>query len=99
MIAVERAKGTARFAFKSKRKAEENKKENFTIYLFFTYGNKRLKYSSGIKVGFNDWDFNKQRVKNKNTVKFKDHYNSKLNKLENAITEVYEELQLYHHVL
>lgn len=93
MLAVERAKGTARFAFKSKRKAEENKKENFTIYLFFTYGKKRLKYSSGIKVGFNDWDFNKQRVKNKNTVKFKDHYNSKLNKLENAITEVYEELQ------
>ncbi|MGO2357345.1 MAG: phage integrase SAM-like domain-containing protein [Mesonia sp.] len=93
MSVEERVKGTARFAFKSRRKAEENKKEKFTIYLFFTYGNKRLKYSSGIKLGFNDWDFKRQRVKNKNTIKYKDHFNQKLNDLESAVSDVYEKLK------
>ncbi|QTD37090.1 hypothetical protein JL193_13325 [Polaribacter batillariae] len=63
---VERTKGTIRFAFKvSKKKLEENKNLQSIIFLFFSYGKNRFKYSTGYKACFNDWDFKKQRIKNK----------------------------------
>lgn len=88
----ERAKGTSRFAFKSINKLKENKNEEFTIYLFFTYGTKRLKFSTGIKTNFNDWDFSKQRFKNRAHIKDRDSKNTSLSKIEDSINKVYSEL-------
>lgn len=89
---LERTKGTSRFAFKSITKLKENKSEDFTIYLFFTYGKKRLKFSTGLKTSFNDWDFSKQRFKNRAHIKDKDANNAKLSKIEDSIHKVYNEL-------
>ncbi len=89
---LERVKGTCRFAFKSINKLKENKSEEFTIYLFFTYGKKRLKLSTGLKTSYNDWDFTKQRFKKRSHIKDKDSNNSKLTKLEDSIQEVYTQL-------
>jgi gas vesicle protein len=88
----ERVKGTTRFAFKSINKLKENKSEEFTIYLFFTYGKKRLKLSTGLKTCYNDWDFSKQRFKNRVHIKKKDSNNTTLTKLEESIQEVYNNL-------
>lgn len=88
----ERTKGTSRFAFKSINKLKENKNEDFTIYLFFTYGNNRLKFSTRLKTNYNDWDFTKQRFKNRAHLKDKDSHNSKLSKIEDSIHKVYNEL-------
>jgi integrase len=90
----ERAKGTARFAFKSLSKLKENKNKEFTVYLFFTYGYSRLKFSTGLKASFNDWDFKKQRFKNRAHLKEKDANNNKLSKIFDAINDVYYEVSL-----
>ena len=53
---IERTKGTIRFAFKdSNLKLEENKGLQSIIFLFFSYGKNRFKYSTGMKACFNDW--------------------------------------------
>jgi site-specific recombinase XerD len=88
----ERTKGTSRFSFKSINELKANKSEDFTIYLFFTYGKKRLKFSTGLKTNYNDWDFTKQRFKNRAHLKNKDSDNSKLSKIEDSIQKVYNEL-------
>ncbi|HEY9185845.1 MAG TPA: phage integrase SAM-like domain-containing protein, partial [Salegentibacter sp.] len=85
-----RAKGTVRFAFKSKNEAAKNKKEEFYIYLFFTYGSQRLKYGTGIKARYDEWDFKKQRLKNI-TRKYKDEDNNYLDDISSAIIDVYKE--------
>lgn len=91
---LERTKGTPRFSFKSKNRAQKNKNTAFTIYLFFTYGGNRLKLSTGIKVKFVDWDFNKQRIRHKAHLTDKDTNNLKLSKIEKAIQEVFNESSL-----
>ena len=88
-MGVERTKGTIRFAFKvSKTKLEENKNLQSLIFLFFSYGKNRFKYSTGYKACFNDWDFKKQRIKNKVGIENKDKINEHLSMLE---TYLYKE--------
>lgn len=91
---VERTKGTIRFAFKvSKTKLEENKSLQSVIFLFFSYGKNRFKYSTGYKACFNDWDFKKQRVKNKVGIEDKDKINEDLSDLESFLYKVYSNLK------
>lgn len=83
---VERTKGTIRYAFKvSKTKLEENKSLQSVIFLFFSYGKNRFKYSTGYKACFSDWDFKKQRIKNKVGIEGKDKINEVLSDLENYL--------------
>lgn len=90
---IERSKGTVRFTFKeSKSTLETNKSKPFLIYMFFTYGKNRFKYSTGYKCSYNDWDFKKQRIKNKNTIINKDEANTVLNDLTAFINKLYPEL-------
>jgi integrase len=90
---VERTKGTIRFAFKvSKTKLEENKSLQSIIFLFFSYGKNRFKYSTGYKACFNDWDFKKQRIKNKVGIEDKDKINEALSDLENYLNKEYSNL-------
>ncbi|ARV07578.1 hypothetical protein BTO04_13150 [Polaribacter sp. SA4-10] len=85
---IERTKGTIRFAFKtSKAKLEENKNIQSLIFLFFSYGKIRFKYSTGYKSCFNDWDFKKQRIKNKVGIENKDKINEDLSSLENQLNK------------
>jgi integrase len=85
---IERTKGTIRFAFKtSKAKLEENKNLQSLIFLFFSYGKIRFKYSTGYKSCFNDWDFKKQRIKNKVGIENKDKINEDLSDLENQLNK------------
>ncbi|AOW17123.1 hypothetical protein LPB03_06460 [Polaribacter vadi] len=90
---VERTKGTIRFAFKvSKTKLEENKNLQSIIFLFFSYGKNRFKYSTGYKACFNDWDFRKQRIKNKVGIEDKDKINEVLSDLESYLNKEYSNL-------
>ncbi|TKS57401.1 tyrosine-type recombinase/integrase [Mesohalobacter halotolerans] len=89
---MQRSKGTSRFAFKSINKLKENKNKDFTIYLFFTYGSRRLKYTTGLKVCYNDWDFKRQRFKNRPHILDKDDNNTKLSDIEDSINTIYSEL-------
>lgn len=93
MKTVNRTKGTTRFAFKSNKKAENNKTKSFPIYLFFTYGvGKKIKISTGLKATFADWDFRKQCFKNKASVEDFDGKNRTLRALEEQINQAYNNL-------
>jgi integrase len=90
---VERTKGTIRFAFKdSKTKLIENKSLQSLILLFFSYGKNRFKYSTGYKACYSDWDFKKQRLKNKVGLKDKDKINQVLSDLESFLNKEYSNL-------
>jgi len=90
---IERTKGTIRFAFKSSNaKLEENKNLQSIIFLFFSYGKNRFKYSTGMKACFNDWDFKKQRLKNKVGIDNKDQINEDLSELESYLNKEYANL-------
>lgn len=92
---IERAKGTVRFAFKDSVKTlEQNKNKDSLIYLHFTYGKNRFKYSTGYKSCYNDWDFTKQRIKNKSAILNKDEINAHLNDLESFILKEYSKVSL-----
>lgn len=61
--------------------------EQSLIYLFFSYNNKRLKYSTGETVAPKDWNPKKQRVKN--TATGSTEINIYLNKLQEEIQKIY----------
>src|SRR5690606_33618364 len=97
---IERSKGTVRFAFKySNENLQKNKKKQSIIYLHFTYGSNKFKYSSGYKSCFDDWDFIKQRIKNKAGILNKDEVNGHLSDLEKFIYKKYNELSKEHDVV
>lgn len=90
---VERTRGTIRFAFKvSKKKLEENKNLQSIIFLFFSYGKNRFKYSTGYKASFNNWDFKKQRIRNKVGIEDKDKINEDLSELESYLNKEHSNL-------
>lgn len=61
---IENSNGIVRFAFKESIKLlETDKKKESLIFLHFSYGGNRFKYSTGYKSCFMDWDFDKQRIK------------------------------------
>jgi integrase len=56
--------GVLRFAFKDPIKnLEGSKKKESLIFLNFSYSGHRFKYSTGYKACFENWDFDKQRIK------------------------------------
>ncbi|MCF1420321.1 tyrosine-type recombinase/integrase [Mangrovimonas futianensis] len=97
---IERSKGKVRFAFKdSNASLQKNKKKQSLIYLHFTYGKNKFKYSSGYKSCFEDWDFTRQRIKNKVGISNKDEVNGHLSDLEKFIYKQYNELSKEHEVV
>ena len=90
MAIVERSKGSVRFAFKdSLKELVKNPNKESLIMLHFSYGKKRFKYSTGYYSCFNDWDYKKQRVRNKAHLLNAGLVNDFLNTLE---TELYKEV-------
>jgi len=80
---VERTKGTSRFAFKDPlMELEKDKKRDSLLMLHFTYGSMRFKYSSGYKICLENWDSEKQRVRNKAGILDRDYINNFLSDLE-----------------
>ena len=93
MTAISRSKGTARFAFReSNSKLQNSKQKQSLIILNFAYGTTRFRYSTGYKSCYDDWDFKKQRVKNKASISNKDEVNDYLSGLEKFINKKYSEL-------
>lgn len=91
---IENSNGIVRFAFKDsiKNLVANNKKESL-IFLHFSYGGNRFKYSTGYKSCFLDWDFSKQRIKQtKATIINAGEVNEYLSKIENAIKKEYSRL-------
>ncbi len=90
---IERSKGTVRFAFKeSESVLSQNKSKPYLLYLWFTYGGQRFKYSTGYKITYGDWDARKQRVRNKVGVNNKDEINSYLSRIEEYIKNDYSQI-------
>ena len=77
----------ARFVLK-----EPNGKEKTLIYLLYTYGNQRLKYSTGEKILPKHWNSDKQRVRN--SAEFPEHseFNTRLQNIETAVNNSYRRL-------
>lgn len=91
MSTVHRSRGTIRFSFKESLttlKKQPNKES--LIMLHFNYGrNQRFKYSTGYYSCYVDWDFRKQRIRNRAHILNGGHVNDYMNKLE---TELYKEI-------
>lgn len=83
--------GVVRFAFKETNvNMEKDKKKESPINLIFSYGGKKLKYSTGFKACYDDWDFNKQRIKsNKSLLVNAREVNNLLNFLDTSLTKEY----------
>lgn len=86
--------GVVRFAFKETNvNMQKDKKKESPIYLVFSYQGLKMKYSTGFKACFDDWDFNKQRVKsNKSLLINAREVNNLLNLIETAIYKEYSRL-------
>lgn len=88
---VIKSKGSIRFTFKESLKSlkEEPNKQSL-IMLQFAYGRQfRMKSSTGFYSCYNDWDSNKQQVRNKAHILNKDYVNNTLNDIKNQLlTEV-----------
>ena len=93
MPAIQRSKGTIRFSFKdSKSTLEKEPKKESLIMLHFNFGRgQRFKYSTGYYSCYSDWDFKKQRVRNKAYLLNAGRVNDYLNMLE---TELYKEISV-----
>ncbi|MFV8327633.1 phage integrase SAM-like domain-containing protein [Flavobacterium sp. ZS1P14] len=91
---IENSNGIVRFAFKESIKQLENdKKKESLIFLHFSYGGNRFKYSTGYKSCFIDWDFDKQRIKQtKSNIINAIEVNEFLSKIENIIKKEYSRL-------
>jgi integrase len=91
---IESTNGVVRFAFKeSIKNLETNKNKESLIFLHFSYGGNRFKYSTGYKSCFNDWDFEKQRIKQtKSNIINAIEVNEYLSKIDNVIKKEYSRL-------
>lgn len=90
MAIVERSKGKIRFAFKDAMKdLVKNPKKDSLLMLHFSYGKMRFKRSTGYYSCYSDWDYQKQRVRNKAHLINSGYVNDLLNTLE---TELYKEV-------
>ena len=91
---IENTNGVVRFAFKeAKKHLEANKNKESLIFLHFSYGGNRFKYSTGYKSCFADWDFDKQRIKQtKANIINAIEVNEFLSKLDNTLKKEYSRL-------
>lgn len=86
MQLIDRAKGTTRFAFKeSLKQLQKDPKKESIIMLFYSFGNFRFKYSTSYSVCLNDWDYTKQRIRNKISIINRNEINDYLDDLETAL--------------
>jgi integrase len=71
---------------------EPTSKEETLIYLFFSYNNQRLKYSTGERIKPDFWNSEDQRVKA--TKKFPEHseFNARLNAIETYANNAYRKI-------
>lgn len=90
---IENFNGVVRFAFKEPMyKLEASKKKESLIFLHFSYGS-RFKYSTGYKSCFENWDFEKQKIKEtKSNIINAREVNEFLSNIENAIKKEYSRL-------
>lgn len=90
---IENFNGVVRFAFKEPMyKLEASKKKESLIFLHFSYG-RRFKYSTGYKSCFENWDFDKQKIKEtKSNIINAREVNEYLSNIENAIKKEYSRL-------
>jgi integrase len=63
-----------------------------SITLLFRYGNKHLKYSTGFKTHVDNWNSEKQELRNKVEVADRNLINDGLNELRARISSIYTEL-------
>ncbi|MCG2610024.1 site-specific integrase [Flavobacterium sp. SM15] len=85
-VTTERSKGTVRFAFKEPlSELKRDKRRDSLLLMHFSYGALRFKYSTGFKVCFENWDSEKQRVRNKAGILDRDNLNDFLTDLENEL--------------
>ena len=90
---IESINGVVRFAFKDPiHILEASKKKESLIFLHFSYGN-RFKYSTGYKSCYENWDFDKQKIKEtKSNIINAREVNEFLSNIENAIKKEYSRL-------
>ncbi len=71
---------------------EPKSKDETLIYLFFSYNNKRLKYSAGEKIKPTFW--NKEKRLARETTKFPEHpeFNARLKKIKSDVLGIHREL-------
>ena len=71
---------------------EPKSKEETLIYLFFSYNNKRLKYSTGEKIKPTFW--NKEKLLARETTKFPEYpeFNARLKKIKSVVFDIHREL-------
>lgn len=83
--------GVVRFAFKETNvNMEKDRKKVSPINLVFSYKGKKFKYSTGYKACYDDWDFNKQRIKsNKALLVNAREVNNLLNLIETSLSKEY----------
>lgn len=93
--AIESFNGVVRFSFKeSMTSLEMNKKKESLIFLHFSYGGNRFKYSTGYKSCLEDWDLDKQRIKeSKSKIINSREVNEFLSNIENVIKKEFSRLQ------
>lgn len=91
---IDSTNGVLRFAFKDAIKnLELDKKRDSLIFLHFSYSGNRFKYSTTYKSCFNDWDFDKQRIKQtKTNIINAIEVNEYLSNLEIAVKKEYSRL-------
>lgn len=77
-------------------KARKGTAKSAVIQLFFNYGtNKRLRYSTGLKVSdFKNWDSTKMRIKNVVAEVHKNEVNNKLSEIQALIEKTYTDLAI-----
>lgn len=90
---IDNFNGVVRFAFKDPiYMLEASKKKESLIFLHFSYG-ARFKYSTGYKSCFENWDFDKQKIKEtKSNIINAREVNEFLSNIENAIKKEYSRL-------
>jgi integrase len=71
---------------------EPSSKSETLIYMVYNYQYKRFKYSTGEKINPKFWNPNNQRVKETKQFKEYPEFNTRLDKLENAINTVFRRL-------
>ncbi len=83
---IDRAKGTTRYAFKDPLKhLNSNPNKESLIMLHYSYGKVRFKYSTSYYSCLNDWDYKKQRIRNKTQILNRDEINDYLDDLETKL--------------
>jgi integrase len=88
--------GTVRYNLKESKDSLKQSRKESPISLWFSFGKRqRLRYSIGISVGYEDWDFERQRVRrNRSLIINSAKVNRYLDKLQNELIHHYSELVL-----